>query len=352
MEFTPWVKFVIIPIGFIILAMIFIFKTKIKKVFDGKLSNEKHLLKWKVIGYLGIFYTISRMMLMFVGGYPLRWEIIPLHVCRLLILLIFIFLAAGKVEWTKYLIFLSVIGFSLGMYFNYEAADQINSMTNGKGYIKDNVYIDFKTGKRENIDILQKIMLEKGLTFYSVGLDNFYWYDVIFAHLTILILPIFIWTAYSFKFNVIEFHRMQVIISMLLAGFWLLNIGANLIPSKSWKSNYWYIGLNENNDHYLALGKLSSWPQNIFTYWMLGVVFTSLIYLCGMMLEGKWIIKDKKIINKYKPRLFKELKEEYSKGYKYMFTQVFNFKLWASENKKKGVKNDKVNVESKNKGIQ
>ena len=162
----------------------------------------------------------------------------------------------------------------------------------------------------ENAHLKAELFKEHDIKFYSVGPDNFFFYDFFAFHLMIIFIPIYFWTANEWRMSVVNKYRMTLVYLMAIMLIWTFNVISKSF-SNEWKSNNWYIGPNEHNDYSNAMGWLSGWPQNLFIYSILGIVLIELGSLIAIAL--------------YKNRR-EEWKNMSSQYNKFLFGRIFNLR--------------------------
>ena len=322
LEPTRWTNYLIFGIGLLIIFLFFIFKRKIKKSFESRnrylffFKNETTM--FQSVGVVGLLFIIARISIMWIQGYPLYWEGLGLHFCRFLILLIFLFLAFGKIDWIKYLVYITFPGFIFGVLFAYESSDVINKLGSSNSEWTSNYPIGeyhaipfddikvFKNVKLVNIEQFERLMIWDGITHYGDGWDNWFIYDIYIAHLALLLIPTYIYFAKNQKISVVEFHRIQVIFFILAIIFWIFNILLDLSPDVHWRSNFWYFGVNRNNNMSETIGVLSEWPTNIITYSVIALIITAIIHLIYLTSDKFIFFEDKKFLRIIKSKNLKE----------------------------------------------
>ena len=301
--------------------MISIFFTKdlIKKRFDrgGKfLFFKSDIVMWKTFGFIGLTTTLLRTILLIVFNYPLKWEIVPLHLCRLISVIVFIVMATGKVDKLKYVTYLAVIGSFFAFMYLHERSDMINEMGNKKtwdlrAYISGEA--PFNKQNQDFVPInLEKIMIKNKVTVYSAGFDMWLTYDFLIVHLSILVFPLVARSAYNMKFSNKELIIYSMLIpSLILISLWLVNIGTGKVADEAWRSNYWYTGFDENNDNKQVLGVLTKWPQNVFTMLTLGLILNVAQHFIWMGINKLRFFSNGKFIQVLKSEAFKDFKTEW-----------------------------------------
>ena len=320
---TTWTNYLFFAIGVIVVIGLFMAKRKLREIGsrDGKrwiFKNEGWM--WRTIGIIGTLVTLTRLTLMWVYGYPLYWEGLGLHLCRALLLIMFLMLSFNKIKYIKYLIFLAIVGFIAGILLTWESSDAINNAydSNGnylyKGSVTyDNFYAEIRGdgGKVLNLAHYERLMLADGFKYYHAGWDNFFSYDVYLAHLSLLIIPTYIYISRNQKLSVKQFHVMQITYIGITTLMWLLNIALSYAPDMHWRSNFWYNGKDEYNNMSNLMGPLLKWPVNYIFYVVVGIIMTQGWFLLMSVMDKLEFFKDKKFITKVKSKKWVVLKKEY-----------------------------------------
>lgn len=260
LEWWPYTKWVVYGLIIVLLILIFIFKDKIK---HNHITNKRGIMNlyfksydtfYRVIGWVIIAAQFLKLLLYLLGGYPLYWEHLMFHICRIHMFAIGILLILNKKELLKYITYISILGALLAIQFGEISWNTVNG--------------------------IKKELFEKhNIQFYGAGADNFFYYDFFLLHIMIIVIPVYLWTAYSWK---LETHKLYRSILFYWAGIlfmWLTNWLSIYIPDKEWWSNNWYIGRNEVNFYHNALGYLSSWPGNLIFITLLGTAVSHLFHL-------------------------------------------------------------------------
>ena len=342
MSLVHWPNYVAVVFGFVLIIMIFIFKNKIKDRFKrgGKFLYifKSDIAMWQTIGIIGLTMLGVRMILIWSYSYTLYWEGLGLHMCRSIITVLFLFMAFRKIELVKYISTLAIIGFVIGLWFNGLNSDLVSDARDSKGFpinfkplnhnitsVKDmyNVNQWVNNGSIHIATLREKLMLSDGDQFLNLGPDNYFYYDAFIAHYAILLFPIFIWTAYSFKMTTAQFHRMQIGIITFVIVIWTVNVLTNYSSDPHWRSNYWYFGMDANNEQSDTWGAFNAWPQNLFTYLGAGIL-TTFVFQYIYIFQDKIILqKNLKFIKIIPSKNWEMFKSGYSKGFKHLVKDIF-----------------------------
>ena len=342
LDFVRWPNFVFLVGGFILVLVIFLMKNKLQARFKrgGKFAYifKSDMAMWQTIGIVGLVALGIRMVLIWTYSYTLYWEGLGLHMCRSIITVIFLFLAFRKIELVKYVSTLGIIGFILGLWFNGIHSEIVSSARNAKGFpigykaighqptsVKDlfNVHSYTHNNGVYTPSQRERLMLSDGDKFLNLGPDSVFYYDSFAAHYVILLFPIFIWTAYGLKMDAKHFHRMQISIISFIVVIWSVNIFTNFSPDPHWRSNYWYFGMDANNEQSSAWGSLNGWPQNLFSYTGIGFLMTIAMQFVYVFQDKIVFQKEKKFIKLIPSKNWVMFKEGYSKGLKSLIKDIF-----------------------------
>ncbi|WP_338822312.1 YwaF family protein [Mycoplasmopsis felifaucium] len=230
--------------------LIYLFRRVIRQNYQNKtlIMSMRKKDFWILIGSITLTMIIARSILVLATNYPMLWEIVPLHFCRLILLFIAFSLIFNKLNWIKYYGHLGIFGALLSVFI--------------PGIYK------------------------------SVGADNFWFYDYILAHAFILLMIslMFAFTRDKYKFE-------DTVITVILFGslcfaMWIINLStASFAHNIRWRSNYFYLGKSEYNDMYSRLGWIVEWPLNLLTFTLLGILVLTLSVVL-------WCLTDKIHIEK------------------------------------------------------
>ncbi|WP_416737960.1 YwaF family protein [Mycoplasmopsis meleagridis] len=287
---TPKIVFYIFSvIAVLILFLVWFLHNLIYRNYQNRekiIGLNKNVFMF-LFGAFTIVGMFARSFILAINKYPYLWEILPLHLCRLMILFTAICLLINKQKWVKYFLPFSILGALLAL------------------FMPDMVKVQE-----------QKVLL--------VGYDNFYYWDYILAHYYALIVPSIIYAInknnYEFKDTLTTF----VIFFILGTVMFLINYFTNVnsFVKENWKSNYFYLGTNEYNTLSELFGHYSHWPLNYVIYVLVIIVYI-LLYVFLFWAQSNFFIDKEE-----KKWIFKIAKNEEWENYK---QSVFNF----FKNKKK-----------------
>ncbi|ADE19920.1 YwaF family protein [Mycoplasma crocodyli] len=271
-------------ICFIAFFLLWLFKREITKSYQVKNSflKRNESLVFQVIGFAILLFIILRISMLISRSYPNMWEIVPLHLCRLTLFLLAIFLIIKKTEYFKYVAIVQVGGAMIAllipdMRFAYTFTE--SAIFNGQAY-----------------NAGQKI-------FFSVGWDNFFFMDYLLAHGFAILVPLIFFilkpTVITKKDTVLSFTFFGTI---LVTVFFINWTSYTFATSPVWKSNYFYVGKDDVNNLSNLFGVLSHWPFNVFTFTLFGAIY--LLSGTGVYLlqdsvyfakdNGKWVFRIQK----------------------------------------------------------
>lgn len=285
LDWPSYSKWIVIAITLFLLLLIWLFKKQIRSFFSKKEERVWDTrLQW--FGLFLFAFQVFKLILYIVYDYPIKWELLWLHICRIHMILISMFLIFKKKQLIKYIVYISTMGALFAMWFG----DQSWSEIVGKN--KENIFV------------------QNGFTFYHVGADNFFFWDFFAFHISIVVIPIILWTAFGWKIKTAYLYRAAIVYALGIIAIWSLNAALAQTSDIRWWANNWYIGMDKANDYSDALGVLSAWPQNLFAYLIIGVFVMHLFHYI-------WILQAS---NR------KQLWREYKDGYKNIVKNIFTFR--------------------------
>lgn len=286
LDWPSYSKWIVLGITLLLLVLIWVFKNKIKAFFKRK--EEKvwdTRLAW--LGAITLVFQVFKLILYVIYKYPLHWELLWLHICRIHMIVICVLLIIKKKELIKYVVYISTMGALFAMYFGTQSWDGVAQETN-----KEVIFKNY------------------GYTFYHVGVDNFFYWDFFLFHITLVILPIILWTGFGWKIKTVNLYRTAIVYILGITLIWSLNVAFAQASDIRWWANNWYIGTDKANDYSDALGIISAWPQNLFAYLAIGVAIMHVFHYI-------WIVQSKER---------KTLWKEYKEGYKNIFRNIISFR--------------------------
>ena len=334
-----WVNYIVFFLILFIAIGLYVAKKTLRRI--GQTGGRRWIFKneevmWRTIGIIGIIFIFARLSIMWIFGYSLWWEGIGLHMCRALILVVFLLFAFNKPLWTKYLLYMSMIGFTFGILFNYEESDKVSNAWEHTGntwrlkynHVGDWFSDNWTTKNGEKIDLthFEKLMLKDGIHFYSVGYDNWFIYDTYLAHIALLLFPLYIYISRDLKISAVQTHRTHILFMLIFVFFWLINIATSYSPDYHWRSNYWYAGKDEYNEMKEIYGPTSHWPWNIFSYPIVASTGFFGFHFMTQFADKLVFFEDGKKVTKIKSKNWASHKKEYSVGFKQFIKSLFIFK--------------------------
>ena len=219
------------------------------------------------IGGVLIVLTILRIILLAIGNYPHLWELIPLHFCRLMIVLIAISLITKQKQFLKQLVIFTIIGAWFGIIFT-----DLN-----------------------NSDYWQ----QKGGV--AIGYDNYFFWDFVIIHTSALII-----STYYLSFYQLNFTKRSLLIStsalaLLTILIFFANWALSYLDDPKWNANWFYLAPDRINSVISILkpmiGNLAAWPWLLLLFLALGYGLTIGSYLLYFGLDYLMIVKFKIKIN-------------------------------------------------------
>ncbi|MGL5204617.1 MAG: YwaF family protein, partial [Metamycoplasmataceae bacterium] len=192
---NSWVVVLIIHL-LVILGCFFMFISK-DFLYARYQNNSIGVIRGtQIFAFFLIFLSIFRIIILSIGGYPNLWEVIPLHFCRLFILLIATSLAFRKIEYIKYFAVFSILGGIMGL--------AIPDLSNSEYWSK--------FGGME------------------IGYDNYIFWDYFIIHSSSVVLPFFIMSCLK-----PVFYKKEIVYSLLVMGgvavsIFLLDLALSEVP--------------------------------------------------------------------------------------------------------------------------
>ncbi|WP_029512779.1 YwaF family protein [Mycoplasmopsis iners] len=287
-EWLPTSKIIFYAISLTVILIAFLlwfFKRPIRRHFlqkDRIMWMSKRTF-WTVFGSISLVMVGVRSAILAFNNFPNKWEIIPLHLCRLMLIFTSIILIINKLHWIKYFGPFAIVGAIVALLIP-EMPKQDWQKTSG------------------------------------VGVDNFYFWDFVFAHVYVLIVPIIIYCSikhkYTFKDTLITFGLFAGLATLMF----IINLTTNLIPGvpKPWKSNYFYLGMTEYNSQKELLKTATHWPFNFISFLTCIIIYIFLFILLWCF-QSKFYID---IINK--KFVFEWRKSKAWKKYRISISEFFD----------------------------
>ncbi|WP_029905571.1 YwaF family protein [Mycoplasmopsis opalescens] len=264
----------------IAVLIIWIFKKQIHNwyVAQNKVLGLSKRAFYMTIGITILVYQVLRTSWTIFSDYPLKWEVLPLHFCRLFLMALALVSILNKPNWVKYF---GIIGFLATLVAL--AIPSFESMI-------------FPKPRPKNVP-------------QNIGLDAFIFHDYLIVHTFILIYSVLLFifvdekiTAKEIGFTFLGLSGIFLFISginWLTNVFWMPNDDAKV----SWASNFWYTGFDKINSQVNLMGPLTKWPFNIFTFMILGGISFVLLSFIWMLQKCIYLEKDEN--NRYKIKVEK-----------------------------------------------
>lgn len=317
---------------FLLIVSSFLFTKNI--IFNYFSTNERigkisKINFYRSIGLCMLVVFFVRLGIFFGSGYPLYWEGLSLHVCRIHYLIIAFLLIANKLKYMKYILPISIWGALVAIIFGTHGSDFIN---NYQDILKDpkfsslkltdiseNDYIQWwKSYKSANhfsgeVNGLELAAVKHHIFHYSSGPDNFIFQEFYFAHFVIVFIPMFVFCATNQKF---AFADAWISISFYLVSsviIFLMNYATSSAPVE-WRMNNWYMAKDNINPQRNSIGILSRWPQNVVS---MNVIGLSLMFVTHFI----WIMQSKFVFFGQKNQKFSIIENNAWVVYKMSFVQ-------------------------------
>ncbi|MDJ1645861.1 TMEM164 family acyltransferase [Mycoplasma phocimorsus] len=259
----------------LLMIFIWLFKRPIKTtIFSNKYLLDNASIIEGIIGFGLLFGTFFRIIVYMIQGYPLKFESLPLHFCRIMLLISSIMLIMGKAKYISTISWIMIGTALVGIIL----ADLTNSPITTLG-----------TGEGPNGEDTVR---------YSVGLDSWAFYDFIIVHFSTLFIG-FWFLTFSNNFYTARNSLKSVTFLILLTLFifflnWILFVYA---LDRGWKANWFYLGNNEINSIFKNTNVLVQkfW---IFKWYALPFTFISGGIAWFFLFLGFYFLQDTIYLNK------------------------------------------------------
>lgn len=238
--------------SFLAVILIWIFKNPIhrwynsKSIHLGTLSSKSLKI---LIGSITIVFMIIRSLMLWFAKYPNIYEIIPFHLCRLMLLFTALSLVFNKVNLIKYFGPIAIIGCIIALLY-------------------------------PSFDFVPATKPQK------IGIDSAYFYDYILCHCFLLIITSMLLATHRIQIKAKDLLITTIFFICLALIMFGINLVTYIYAPKGWQTNYLYLGKDEVNSQSNLFGVLSKWPWNLFTWTILGLIFYSIFVAI-------WIVQDK-----------------------------------------------------------
>ncbi|WHF53464.1 YwaF family protein [Mesomycoplasma ovipneumoniae] len=281
-----------------------------KNQIQFKVSLFYRVKNWFVfIGVLIWFFSyISRTIILEINDYIYKWEYLPLHLCRLIVLICASLMIFNRTNWAKYIVIPGFLGSILALSFPQIGFDA--------GIVMDD--IEFQGIKLDqNVTESELINLAKTKNLgINWAPDNYFFWEFIFSHLLSLVLPFFLTfiNGKNSKLDIKSFWK-SVLFTFLMASFtfflsWIIekiieNQGDNRLKV-AWNGNWFYMG----KDGQPTIGELGKWPWNFPVLTIIFLFAFFIVFFTKMFLEKLnfyLLIVNSKIEIKHKPKSWKQV---------------------------------------------
>ncbi|MBU4693855.1 YwaF family protein [Mycoplasma zalophidermidis] len=256
-------------IVFVCVLLLWIFKNLLRRWFSTKdthLRVFKTKILFRFIGITTLIFMVFRSYILYVSNYPTRWEILPLHLCRLTMIFLSLTLILNRIDLVKYFGHLAIIGSILAIIKpDFDFAKTINDVS-------------------------------------PIGLDSFYYYDYILAHSWLLLATSSLYAIKYIDLKIKDWVITVIFFSCVATLMFFINWITFKYAPKGWKTNYFYLGDDSINPQKNVFGVASNWPYNLLSWTFIGIIATSISTMF-------WIFQSKftfdKFDNKFKFKLVK-----------------------------------------------
>ncbi|QEA01809.1 YwaF family protein [Mesomycoplasma hyorhinis] len=296
------VFFLIVAIAFLVLFLIYILRFKIRNFYNDHPIIIKYLFKFVAIAIF-LFSWVSRVVVLESYDYIYKWEYLPLHLCRLMMVVVVVVLFFNKIEYIRFFVIPSFLGAFLALLF----ADI----------------------SRTNDTILDDLAYNKGSTItwsrqgIDWGYDSYLFWEYLITHLIVLIFPFLLQMMQSNKFRITSKVVLQsafiifVCVILMFTLNWTFSAVSesthNIKYQIAYNANWFYFG----KKGLAVLGVISQWPYQLFGLSIIFFLAFWIIWIITIFIKS-FEFEDKKIrLHNFKTT-FKDNWER--------FDNFFNFK--------------------------
>lgn len=258
--------------------LLWFFKRPINRWFNSKERHLGFLSKralFATIGSLIIVFMATRSTFVLFNNYPFPWEVLPFHLCRLMLLFLGLCLVFNRLELVKYFGAVALIGAFIAL-----------------------VNPSFEFEK-----------IPKGVK-PAVGLDSVFYYDYILIHnfLFLGIMSAFVIHKMNFKAKhlIIQISFFLCLALFMFGINWLTSLLTKDVKNPHvWQTNYLYLGKDEVNAQKNIFGPASHWPYNLISWSVVGII-ACILATCFWLaqdsifidkINNKWVFKYQKTSN-------------------------------------------------------
>lgn len=279
--------FFYIPVVFAVISLIsiYLFRKSLRTWYANQTLNvdSPSFKKIKIIFlsvglFIWLFSYVSRVALLEVGDYFNKWEYLPLHLCRILVLATATALIFNKTHYVKYWVVPAFIGSSLAL-----ASPQIS--------ISTETYFQTINTNFPTLD-LNKEKFSSIFPGLHWSYDSHFFWEFLITHLICLVLPIFLQIIQPSK------HKLttKILVKSILILFtyalfifflsWIIftELNNHHVDTKTfiaWNPNWLYLGK-------VGLGELKTfgkWPYVLFSLTIIFFTLFWLVFFLKMLLE-------------------------------------------------------------------
>lgn len=253
-EASSWLYYLLFVFVLSILCVGWIYKKQLTNYWTHKtkiLYMPKRIFEI-LSGLFIIIFMIIRIIILEFDDAPYKWEYIPLHFCRMFVLIAGILLIIDKKHWVKYVGFFAILGGLIGLLL----PDIKNTP---ESIAMDQTY----NSLRSPIDLQN---LGKNL-----GMDNYHWWDYILAHSFVVLTYFSFYVVVDKKSRVDKTTFILSVIGLVILTIvvffinWIIDA---TVTDFAWRSNWFFLGKKGID----TLGQLTQWPIGVFTLLILGFV--------------------------------------------------------------------------------
>ena len=260
-EQSQWLSYLLIVGAFFTLGSFFFFRTQLTSFYHR--HTRTVLISFQAYSGLLLVLSAFRAILLGMGNYPNLWEIIPLHFCRLFVVVMAAALLVRKTTCIKYGGFFAILGAIFGL--------MLTDLKNSPFWI------------------------ERG--GIAIGYDSYLFWDFLIIHISSMLIPGYFLTINQFCYSKRTVLGAAVGLIGLTIVIFGLDWGLSYAADPRWRANWFYLAPDEYNSVYAMLatlvGPLARWPWILLGFIMLGLILYALCFLIYFWLNRFHFIIDR-----------------------------------------------------------
>lgn len=273
------VFFSIVAIAFIVLFVIYLLRFKLRNFYQNHPIIINYSFKFIAV-IIFLYSFVSRIAVLESYDYIYKWEYLPLHLCRLMTIVIIIVLFFNKTQYIRFFTIPSFIGATLALVFA-EISRNESTILDDKLYNYDS-----------NI-----VWNRQGLDW---GYDSYLFWEYLITHLIVLIFPFLLQMVQPNKFRITNKVVLQSCFIIFVCATFLFTLNwifyaashhsLNVKLQIAYNANWFYFG----HKGLSVLGIISQWPYQLFSLSIIFFLAFWLIWIITIFLKC-FEFEDKKV---------------------------------------------------------